>query len=89
MEEKKPNTGKVLVTEIGKAFINLIFGNAYNKIGLSLILLILGISFIWIGISQELKHPKILYIIGGLFILASIILMLKRYTELKHNTEKK
>lgn len=87
MEEKKPNTGKVLVIEIGKAFANLIFGNAYNKIGLSLILLIPGIGFICIGASQELKYPEILYIIGCLFILASIILILKRYSELKRNIE--
>ena len=88
MEEKKSNAGKVLFIEIGKAFINLIFGNAYDRIGLSLILLIPGIAFIFIGISQELKHPEILYVIGGLLILASLRLIIKRYSELKRKTEK-
>lgn len=85
--EKKSNAGKVLIMEIGKAFINLIFGNAYTKIGLSLILLIPGIGFIFIPESQKLKHPEILYIIGGLFILVSIMLLLKRYSELKQNSD--
>jgi hypothetical protein len=87
MEEKKSNAGKVLFIEIGKAFVNLIFGNAYNRIGLSLVLLIPGIGFIFIGILQEIKHAEILYSIGGLFILASLILILKRYSELKRKTE--
>ena len=87
MEKKKLNAGKILFMEIGKAFINLIFGNAYNKIGLSFILLIPGIGFLFIAESQKLKHAEILYVIGCLFILASIILILKRYLELKRNTE--
>lgn len=87
MEDKKSNAGKILLIEIGKAFVNLIFGNAYNKIGLSLILLIPGIGFLFIAVSQKLKHAEILYIIGGLFILASIILILKRYSELKQKTK--
>ena len=87
MEEKKSNAGKVLLIEIGKAFVNLIFGNAYTKIGVSLILLIPGISFIFIAQSQELKRPEILYILGGLFILVSGILVWKRYSELKKTLE--
>ncbi len=87
MEEKKSIAKKVLLTEIGKAFINLIFGNAYKRIGLSLILLIPGIGFLFIAESQKLKHAEILYIIGGLFILVSIILISKRYSELKRNIE--
>jgi hypothetical protein len=87
MKEKKSNAEKTLLIEIGKGFLNLIFGNAYNRIGLSLILLIPGIGFIFIGISQEVKHPEILYVIGGLFILASIILIVKRYSELKQKTK--
>jgi len=87
MEEKKTNAGKLLFIEIGKAFVNLFLGNAYNKIGLSLVLLIPGITFISIRISEKLKHPEILYIIGGLFTSASIILILKRYSELKKKIE--
>lgn len=87
MEEKKSNAEKTLLIEIGKGFANLIFGNAYNRIGLSLILLIPGIGFLFIAESQKLKHPEILYVIGGLFILVSITLILKRYSELKQKTE--
>jgi hypothetical protein len=88
MEEKKSSAGKILFIEIAKAFLNLIFGDAHNRIGLSLILLIPGIGFIFIGITkEEIKHPEILYVIGGLFILASITLILKRYSELKQKTE--
>ncbi len=87
MEEKKSNAEKMLLIEIGKGFVNLILGNAYNRIGLSLILLIPGIGFLFIAKSQKLKHPEILYVIGGLFILVSITLILKRYSELKQKTE--
>uniref|UniRef100_UPI00404B71D0 hypothetical protein n=1 Tax=Flavobacterium sp. TaxID=239 RepID=UPI00404B71D0 len=74
--------------EIGKAFVNLVFGNAFNKIGLSLILLIPGIGFLIIAASAKLKHPEILYVLGFLFILASLRLVLKRYSELKRNTKR-
>ena len=87
MKEKKSNAEKTLLIEIGKGFTNLIFGNAYNRIGLSLILLIPGIGFLFIAESQKLKYPEILYVIGGLFILVSVILILKRYLELKQKTQ--
>lgn len=87
MKNKNSKVVKTLVIEIGKAFVNLIFGNAHNKIGLSLILLIPGIGFVIIAAFEKLKYPEILYVIGTLFILASIRLILKRYSELKRKTE--
>ena len=87
MEKKKINPKKSLFIEIGKSFVNMIFGNVYSKIGLSLILLVPGIGFLFMSESQKPKHNLSLLLIGILYILVSIILIFKRYFELKLNKE--
>ena len=87
MNKNKPNVAKKLSKEIGFEFLGLIFGNVYTKIGLSLILFIVGMICILAKMENEVK-PKGFNIVGGLLILISIILISKRYLELKRKNEK-
>ena len=83
MKQRKLKAEKLLFIEFSKGLVNLFLGNAFNKIELSLVLLIPGFGFIYIAKTQELSHPAILFIIGSLFIIISLSIILKRYKELK------
>ena len=85
--QRKPNVAKKISTEIGLEFLNLVFGNVYTKTGFSLLLFTLGLICIFANMENEVK-PKGFYIVGGLLILISIILISKRYLELKRKNEK-
>ncbi len=85
--QKNPNVAKKIFSEIGLEFLNLIFGNIYTKTGLSLLLFILGLICIFANMENEVK-PKGFYIVGGLLIIISIILIFKRYIELKRKNKK-
>ena len=82
--QPKKSIKKKIATEIGMEFLNLILGNIYTKIGLSLMLLIIGGVCIFAPIENEIYKPKWLYILGGILILSSILLIIKRYLELKN-----
>ena len=82
--QPKKSIEKKIAIEIGMEFLNLIFGNIYTKIGLSLMLLIIGGVCIFAPIDNEIYKPKWLYIFGGILILSSILLIIKRYLELKN-----
>jgi hypothetical protein len=85
--QRKPNVSKKISAEIGLEFLNLIFGNIYSKTGFSLLLFIIGLIFIFANMENEVK-PRGLYLFGGLLILISILLISKRYLELKRKNEK-
>jgi hypothetical protein len=70
-------------------FLNVIFGNVYNKTGLSLMLLILGLIFIFVPMASEEQRPKWFYIVGVILALISILLIIKRYSELKQKFKSK
>lgn len=86
--QRKPNITKKISKEIGLEFLNLIFGNVYAKTGLSLLLFILGLTCIFANMENEVLKPKGFYIVGGILVLVSIILIFKRYSELKRKIEK-
>jgi len=86
--KRKQSVTKKVSLEIGKEFLNLIFGNIYNKTGFSVLLFILGLICIFAPIKNEIQKPRGFYIVGGLLILSSIILISKRYNELKQNIKK-
>lgn len=85
------NNGKnVILTifrELLSEFVNVLFGNVWNKVGLSIILfgiaLILILSPI-IGVDgKQEDKPSSWYVFGGILILSSIYLILRRWKELK------
>jgi hypothetical protein len=86
--KRKQSITKKVSLEIGKELLNLVFGNIYNKTGFSVLLFILGLICIFSPIKNEPQKPIGFYIVGGLLILSSIILISKRYNELKQNIKK-
>lgn len=86
--KRKQSVSKKVSLEIGKEFLNLIFGNIYNKTGLSVLLFIMGLICLFTPIKNEIQKPRGFYIVGGLLILSSIVLISKRYNELKQNIKK-
>jgi drug/metabolite transporter (DMT)-like permease len=87
--QEKPNIEKKILIEIGMGFLNVIFGNVYNKTGLSLMLLIVGLIFIFVPMANEEQKPKWFYIVGAILALISIFLIIKRYSELKRKLKNK
>ena len=80
---------KKILFEIGREFLNIIFGNVYNKIGLSLLLSIVSIVLILVPTSNEIHKSKWFIIVGGILILLSLFLIYTRYLELnKKNIDK-
>ena len=73
---------KKILAEIGMEFLNVIFGNVYNKTGLSLILLIIALICIFTRIGNEEQKPSWFNIVGGILIVISISLVIRRYLEL-------
>lgn len=63
-------------------FLNVVFGNVYTKTGLSLMLLIISLIFIFVPMEDETEKPKWFYIVGGMLALISILLIFRRYSEL-------
>lgn len=84
---RKHNTTIELAKELIGEFINLLFGNVWTKVGLSLLLFVLGLVFIMsplIGQDEKpLNKPSAFYIIGSVFLIISVGLIVKRWTELK------
>ena len=78
---------KKILAEIGMEFLNVIFGNVYNKTALSLMLLIVALTFIFAPMGNEEQKPKWFYIVGGILIVISMFIIIRRYLEL--NREKK
>ncbi|WP_131387731.1 hypothetical protein [Flavobacterium suncheonense] len=74
---------KQIFAEIGKEFINVILGNVYSKTGLSLMLLLIGLICIFAPIGNEEQKPKWFYIVGSVLTIISILLIVRRYFELK------
>ncbi len=77
-----------ILGEIGTEFLNVLFGNVYTKTGLSLMLLIVGLVFIFAPMSNKIEKPKWFYIIGSLLVFSSILLIIKRYSELNRKQKK-
>ena len=73
---------KKILAEIGMEFLNVIFGNVYNKTGLSLMLLIVALICIFAPMGNEEQKPSWLYIVGGILIVISMSLVVRRYLEL-------
>ena len=71
-----------ILAEIGMEFLNVIFGNVYNKTGLSLLLLIVALICIFVPMGNEVQKPKWFNIVGGILIVISILLFVRRYLEL-------
>lgn len=86
--QRKSNIAKKIVIEIGLEFLNLIVGNIYTKTGLSLLFFILGLVCIFANMANEIQKPKGFYIVGGILVLVSIILILIRCSELKQKMKK-
>ena len=78
---------KKILAEIGMEFLNVIFGNVYNKTGLSLMLLIVALICILAPMGNEEQKPSWFHIVGGILIVISMSLIVKRYLEL--NRKKK
>ncbi len=78
---------KKILIEIGREFLNIIFGNVYNKIGLSLLLFIVGVVLILVPTSNEIQKSKWFIIVGGLLILLSLLLIYTRYLELNRKNQ--
>jgi hypothetical protein len=87
--QPKKSIEKKIAVEIGMEFLDLIFGNIYTKIGFSLMLLIIGGICILAPIENEIYKSKVFYIVGGILVLSSILLIFKRYLELKNIDRKK
>lgn len=87
--QRKPNVAKKISVEIGMEFLNVIFGNVYTRTGLSLILFIVSLTLFFAPMGNEIQKPKWFYIVGGLLILISGILIFKRYIELKRHKKNK
>jgi len=73
---------KKILAEIGMEFLNVIFGNVYNKTGLSLMLLIVALICIFAPMGNEEQKPSWFYIVGGILIVISMSLVVRRYLEL-------
>ena len=86
--QKKSKIAKKIVTEIGLEFLNLIVGNIYTKTGLSLLLFILGLVCIFANMTNEIQKPEGFYIVGGILVLVSIILIFIRCSEMKQKMKK-
>lgn len=86
--QRKSNIAKKIVIEIGLEFLNLIVGNIYTKTGLSLLLFILGLVCIFANMTNEIQKPKGFYVVGGILVLVSIILIFIRCSELKRKMKK-
>ncbi len=85
--KRKSNFPKKVLKEIGKEFLNLIFGNVYNRIGLSLLIFLIGSVIIFAPMEDKTQKPKWFFIVGGLFIAISLMLVIKRYLQLKIEME--
>lgn len=72
-----------ITKEIGLEFVNLIFGNVYTKIGISLVFLIIGLVLIFANFENGTQKPQVFYILGFISIIVSLVLVLIRYSELK------
>lgn len=76
-----------ILKELSGEFINVVSGNVWNKVGLSLLLL--GLAAICIlspivGLYNEItQKPISFYIIGGILIVVSLFLVGKRWREIK------
>jgi hypothetical protein len=84
------NRGKLILNifkELLGEFINLLFGNVWNKVGLSILLLVLAmVCFLSpiVGLNNEpIDKPFSFYVVGGLLTLISIYLIARRCKELK------
>jgi hypothetical protein len=73
---------KKILAEIGMEFLNVIFGNVYNKTGLSLMLLIVALICIFAPMGNEEQKSSWFYIVGGILIVISMSLVVRRYLEL-------
>lgn len=87
------NRGKLTLTiikELLGEFINLLFGNVWNKVGLSILLLIIAIPLILspvIGVDGKPEEKSSsFYVFGGILILSSIYLIVRRWKELKEKS---
>ena len=84
---RKRNTTWELAKELLGDFVNLLFGQVWNKVGLSLLLIVLGLVFILSPIvghdGKPLDTPISHYIIGSTLLVTSVILIVTRWTELK------
>jgi hypothetical protein len=88
MQNEYKNTSKIILKEILKEFVNLIFGNVFNKIGLSLLCFIISLTFFFAKMENDITKPLILKLFGVGFILISLTLILMRYSEIKNKKNK-
>lgn len=84
----KENPTIIIIKEIFFEVINLFMGNVCNKIGLSVLFLILSMVCIFSPIlsqyGEELNKPFIFYLTGFGLLSISIFLIGRRYKEIKN-----
>ncbi len=76
--------------EFAGEFVDLLFGNVWNKVGLSILLFVIAMACMLspvVGLDGEpIDNPDTFYVVGAVLILISICLIAKRWKELKEKS---
>lgn len=82
-----------IIKEIFFEFINLLAGNIWNKIGLSILLIILSMVCIFSSVTsqngEELDKPIIFTITGYVLLIVSLCLIGMRFKEIRDRNKNK
>ncbi len=83
MNSANNKTVKNICRELLMEFVNLFVGNVYNKIGFSVLLLVISLILFLSPIQNVEVKPTALYVIASILPLISFYLIFQRFKELK------